>query len=150
VRGQRHAQAAHYPWGKTRYPLYRRMCGPQGRSGQVREISPPPPGFDPWTVQPVASRYTDYATRPHLPYKVNVITWLPCLINITVTKCGTYRQTERRDSACFGVAIWLLLYIIAKTEFQSSKPSRYDLRPAIFVKGYRPWWVFFNAVCTFL
>ena len=24
---------------------------------------PPPPGFDPRTVQPVASRYTDYATR---------------------------------------------------------------------------------------
>ena len=24
----------------------------------------PPPGFDPRTVQPIASRYTDYATRP--------------------------------------------------------------------------------------
>jgi hypothetical protein len=51
------------PPGKTRYPLYRRLGGPQGRSGQVRIISPPP-GFDPRTVQPVASRYTDYATRP--------------------------------------------------------------------------------------
>jgi hypothetical protein len=51
------------PPGKTRYPLYRRLGGPQGRSGQVRKISPPP-GFDPRTVQPVASRYTDYATRP--------------------------------------------------------------------------------------
>ena len=50
------------PLGKTRYPLYRRLGGPQGRSGQVRKISPPP-GFDPRTVQPVASRYTDYATR---------------------------------------------------------------------------------------
>jgi len=28
--------------GKTRYPLYRRLGGPQGRSGQVRKISPPP------------------------------------------------------------------------------------------------------------
>ena len=26
--------------------------------------SRPPPGFDPRTVQPVGSRYTDYATRP--------------------------------------------------------------------------------------
>ena len=26
--------------------------------------SRPPPGFDPRTVQPVASRYTDYVTRP--------------------------------------------------------------------------------------
>ena len=29
------------PPGKTRYPLYRRLGGPQGRSGQVRRISPP-------------------------------------------------------------------------------------------------------------
>ena len=46
------------PPGRTRYSLYRRMGGLQGRSGQVRKISPPP-GFDPRTVQPVTSRYTD-------------------------------------------------------------------------------------------
>ena len=51
------------PQGKTRYPLYRRLGWPQDRSGQVRKISPPP-GFDPRTVQPVASRYTDYANWP--------------------------------------------------------------------------------------
>jgi hypothetical protein len=51
--------------GKTRYPLYSRLGGSQGRTGQVRKISPPP-GFDPRTVQPVSSRYTDYATRPTL------------------------------------------------------------------------------------
>ena len=45
---------------KTRYPLYRRMGGPQGRVGQVRKISPPP-RFDPRTVQPAASRYTGWA-----------------------------------------------------------------------------------------
>ena len=44
---------------------------PQGRSGQVRKISPLP-GFDPRTVQPVASRYTDYATRPTLLHKVKI------------------------------------------------------------------------------
>jgi hypothetical protein len=49
--------------GKTRYPLYRRLGGSQGRSGQVRKISPPQ-GFDPRTVQPVGSRYTSCATRP--------------------------------------------------------------------------------------
>ena len=57
VGGQRHAPAV-LPPGKTRYPLYRRLGGPQGRSGQVRKISPPP-GFDHLTIQPVASRYTD-------------------------------------------------------------------------------------------
>ena len=50
------------PLGKTQYPLYRRVGGPQGRSGQVRKISPPP-GFDPRTFQPVASRYTDWAIQ---------------------------------------------------------------------------------------
>ena len=52
VGGQRHPPAA-LPPGRTQYPLYRRLCGTQGRSGQVRKI-PPPPEFDPRTVQPVA------------------------------------------------------------------------------------------------
>jgi len=29
------------PPGKTRYPLHRRLGGPQGPSGRVRKISPP-------------------------------------------------------------------------------------------------------------
>ena len=40
VGGQRHAQAA-LPPGKTQYPLYRRLDGPQVRSGRVQKISPP-------------------------------------------------------------------------------------------------------------
>ena len=61
--GQRHAQAALSP-GKSRYPLYRRLGEPQGRSGQVRKISPLP-GFDPRTAHPVASLYTDCAVHVH-------------------------------------------------------------------------------------
>jgi hypothetical protein len=38
VGGQRHTPAA-LPSGKTRYPLFRRLDGPQGRSGRVRKIS---------------------------------------------------------------------------------------------------------------
>ena len=38
--GQHHAPAA-LPPGKARYPLHRRLGGPQGRSGRVRKISPP-------------------------------------------------------------------------------------------------------------
>jgi len=51
------------PPGKTRHPLYRRLGGPKVRSGQVLKISPAS-GFDPWTVKTVASRYTNWATRP--------------------------------------------------------------------------------------
>jgi hypothetical protein len=61
--GQLHAPAA-LPPGMTRYPLYSRLGGPQGRSGRVLKISPPP-GFDPRTVQVVTSRYTDWAIAAH-------------------------------------------------------------------------------------
>ena len=37
-----------------------RLGGLQGQSRRTRKISPPP-AFDPRAVQPVASRYTDYA-----------------------------------------------------------------------------------------
>jgi len=57
VGGQRHAPAG-LPPENTWYPLFRRLGGPQGQSGRVREISSPL-GFDPRTVQPVAIRYTD-------------------------------------------------------------------------------------------
>jgi hypothetical protein len=40
VGGQRHALAALSP-GETRYPLYSRLGGAQGRSERVRKISPP-------------------------------------------------------------------------------------------------------------
>ena len=48
------------PGKETRDLLYRRLGGPQGRSRRVQKISSTP-GFDLRTVQPVASRYTDYA-----------------------------------------------------------------------------------------
>jgi hypothetical protein len=67
VRGQCHAPGR-LPPGKTRYPLYRRLGGPQGRSGHVRKISPPP-GIDPRAVQPVASHYTNWATGPTVTIK---------------------------------------------------------------------------------
>jgi hypothetical protein len=48
VGGQYHVPAA-LPPGKTQYKLYRRLGGPQSRSGQVRKISLTP-GPDPWTT----------------------------------------------------------------------------------------------------
>jgi hypothetical protein len=63
VGGQGHVPAA-LPLGKSWYLLFRKLCGPQDRSGPVRKISPPP-GFYLRTVQPVASRYTDWATPAH-------------------------------------------------------------------------------------
>jgi NADH:ubiquinone oxidoreductase subunit E len=48
---------------KDLVPILQEAGGPQGQSGQVQKISPPL-GFNPRSVQPVASCYTDYATWP--------------------------------------------------------------------------------------
>ena len=67
------------PGKETWYPLYGRLGGLQGRSERVRNISPLP-GFDPRTVQPVASSYTDWAipapTKPgRIILKLIFIKW---------------------------------------------------------------------------
>jgi hypothetical protein len=76
------------PPGKTRHTLYKRLGRPQGRAGQVRKISPPP-GFDPRTVQPVASRYTDYATPPTC---VSIV----CLIKVQLRTSSTIFRSFSR------------------------------------------------------
>ena len=53
------------PGQESRCLLHRRLGGPQGLSERVRKISPPQAEFDPWTSQPVASHYTDYAMQAY-------------------------------------------------------------------------------------
>ena len=48
------------PREKTRYPLYRRLCGPKGRSERVRKISPPT-GIRSLDRPDRSDRYTDCA-----------------------------------------------------------------------------------------
>ena len=45
------------PPGKTRYPFYRRLGGPQGLSGRTENVVPT--GIRSLTVQPIVSRYAD-------------------------------------------------------------------------------------------
>jgi hypothetical protein len=65
VSGQLHAPAALPPGKSPRYPFYRRLGGPQtrsGRYGEVKIFTLPRLEFPlPLIVQPVASRYTDWA-----------------------------------------------------------------------------------------
>ena len=63
-----------------------------GRSGQVRKISLPS-GSDPRTTQPLASRYTDYATRPTYVYiyiyiYIHVYVPIPEAASFKVWVCG--------------------------------------------------------------
>ena len=53
------------PGEMTRCPLCTSLGGLQGRSGRMSTMSPPP-GFDPSIVQPLASRYTYWATPARL------------------------------------------------------------------------------------
>jgi hypothetical protein len=109
VGGQRHASAALSP-EKTRYPLYRGLGGTQGRSGQVRKISPQP-GFDTRTVQPVASRYTDCAiAAPEINRYKNKLTFLAilkCLFLIWTQEASCY--------SCERIELRLYLYGLTYT-----------------------------------
>jgi hypothetical protein len=58
VGGQHHAPAT-LPMGKTQYPSYRRLGGPQGKSGQVWKIPTPRDSIPGPSSQPVVSRYAD-------------------------------------------------------------------------------------------
>ena len=97
VGGQRHAPAA-LPPRKTRYPLYRRLGGPQVRSERVRKISPAP-GFDPRTVQPVANRYTVWAIPAH---------FVKCKLVVV---------------SCFALQLSVLLYFAAGSKIISFYPE---------------------------
>jgi hypothetical protein len=59
--GCQHNGSAALPAGKTLYPLYRRLGGPQGRSGRVRKISP----------------HRNSILGPSSPYPVAIPTELP-------------------------------------------------------------------------
>ena len=59
--------------GKTRYPFYRRLDGPQGRSGRAENLVPT--GIRYRTVQPVVTRYTDWATRPTYWVRTYLLTY---------------------------------------------------------------------------
>ena len=54
-----------------------------------------PPGFDPRTVQPVASRYTDYATRPTdltVQYrKFSSLEFLAVLLQTSISAASMFR-----------------------------------------------------------
>jgi len=127
VGGHRHTPTV-LPPAKTRYPLYRRLGGPQRRSGQVRKISPSS-GFDPRTVQPVASRHTDWdiAARYLLShfeksvkcreYKIpprllsGTLVVLPSTFRLLVKLSLTGYSGSRTAALVLNVSAWLRLVV---------------------------------------
>jgi hypothetical protein len=67
----------HFTPGKTRYPLYRKLGGPQGQSGRAENLAPP--GFDPRTVQPVAQSLYRLSYLAHRGKAISM-TYSECVI----------------------------------------------------------------------
>ena len=77
------------PGKETRYPLYRRLGEPQGCSGRLQQISPK-------TLQPLASRCTDYALLAH-----GRITCIKILLFVSIYSLSV-PYTFRQDSLTGG------------------------------------------------
>ena len=79
------------------------MVATTGKDGRGK--SSPPPGFDPWAVQPVAGRFTDNATPADSLYGINYIyspVWKITMWNITfsISVCPvvpSFRQFVRTE-----------------------------------------------------
>jgi hypothetical protein len=122
------------PPGKTRYLLYRRLSGPQDRSGQVRKISSPPE-FDPRTVQPVGSRFTDYTTRPtcvsywqtllHLGRKYIYI-YMYIYIHISIVYMNTGMLTREMQKFVNVYRLSLCMIALMYTNTASTSLSPYE------------------------
>jgi hypothetical protein len=90
VGGQRNAPEVLHP-GKTRYPLYRRPGGLQGRSGRVRKISPP-----------TGIRYPDRPACSQSLYRLSypspllVHTYIGYLVSLTYKNEHHYTCTDQQ------------------------------------------------------
>ena len=80
------------PPGKTRYPLYRRLGGPQGKYGLVRKISP----------------HRDSITGPSSPQAVAIPTTLPGPQNVY------WNQISVLDKACSDLRMPKSLQVISQ------------------------------------
>ena len=142
VRVQHHAPTAFYPLESPDTHCTGGWVGPRAgleRGGKSR----PPPGFDPRTVQPVASRYTDWATRPtkqhsiranwnacpgfrHCWYTINWNSHLACgITNYTV--CVKFKKVcifiPQRDNAS-KFFLWLIKFVnIFRLNIQPFRPK---------------------------
>ena len=82
--------------GKTRYPFYRRLCGPQGRSGRAENLANT--GIRSRTVQPVDSRYTDWLPRPTKWTLCNINTEWTSWLNTLTLETKIMHESLRKSS----------------------------------------------------
>ena len=124
------------PPGKTWYPFYRRLGWPQGRSGRAENLVPT--GIRSPTVQPIVSRYTDWATRPTSCFSTDInfktISWQAYCVEMRgrsqiyaretlfeqLIKCPFgLKSSNRKNRAVLQYGKYQYLYIICIYEGQS-------------------------------
>jgi len=93
------------PPGKTRYPFYRRLGGTQGRSGRAGNLVPTV--IRSRIVQPVVSRYTDWAIRP--TFKINYDG--KCHVNLKPRRFLIQYTETWRSRTEFIALLWLVWYV---------------------------------------
>jgi hypothetical protein len=102
------------PPGKIQYPLYRRLGVPQGWSGWVWKILPPL-GFNPQTVQPVASCYTDWAIlAPVVSSKHTINICGLCPVKFSILSLCTTRTIPQYQMLVIHPVIYLSTYAVPR------------------------------------
>ena len=101
VSGQQHASAALNPLGKSRYSFYRRLGGPQGRSGRAENLVPT--GIRSRSVHPVAQSLYRLSYRAH-----------SCVLLGNV-KYKNEKTTERLDLIMYFNNIMCFLFCFGST-----------------------------------
>ena len=94
------------PPGKSRYPFYRRLGGSQGRSGRAENLVPT--GIWSRNVQPVVSRYTDWATGPTIQHYYQEYKTYSKVPSSTVIREWSIKSGQFRHH-CFHIRLNLLL-----------------------------------------
>ena len=121
------------PPGKTRYPFYRRLGGPQGRSGWVENLVRTGIRFR--AVQPVVIRYTDWVTGPtmykHLfsqNFSFDLCVFNPLTPNdhysgrtapLTSKRCMLYIHSTNTGAEYFKHRIYFPFFFLFKLQFVS-------------------------------
>ena len=98
-----------YPRERDTVSFYRRLRGTLGWSGRVWKISPPP-GFDPLTLHPVASRYTDCAAVAHLRSGKVIKITMPCSFCVCF---GVVYLLTCFISRCLVCIVVVVLYVLS-------------------------------------
>ena len=89
----------HFTAWKTRYPFYRRLGGPQGRSGRAENLFPT--GIWSRTVQPVVSNSTDWTTEA-----TNICMYL-CIYTSKHVLFLFLLHWQRKDASKWNKKLWI-------------------------------------------